>query len=62
MYSSSENVLASFRNVFMIHLPGTQFEETVPISQQTKQGNGNWRIQRSLKKIRRYVRENAITV
>ena len=50
MYSSSENVLASFRNVSVIHLPGTQFGETVPIFKQTKLGNGNWRIQRSLKK------------
>jgi hypothetical protein len=50
MYSSSENVLASFRNVSVIHLPGTQFAETVPISKQTKRGNGNWRTQRSFKK------------
>jgi len=45
MYSSSENVLASFRSVSVIHLPGTQLGETVPISKQTKRGNGNWSIQ-----------------
>jgi len=50
MYSSSEKVLASHRNVFVMHLPETQYGETVPISKQTKRGNGNWRIQRSFKK------------
>jgi hypothetical protein len=44
MYSSSANVLASVRNVAVTQLSvteGTKFEETVPISKQTKRGNGN---------------------
>lgn len=34
MYSSSENVLASFRNISVIHIPEMQFVEIVPTSKQ----------------------------